>query len=421
MAVLTNTNNITTAKKTVTSTVSNPQTPKKTTAPTGLSAMQKAYVNLTPEEEAAIKDAQTRYGNATTDKERQKAHADAEQIRSKHDFSGGASGTDYVKIPSAMEKAIGSTLSQGGYTSTLTPEIASLLKSINTSSFNYDPTKDEQFQKYKGQMIDAGQKAYTNSVAGASIPGVSTNSVAEQIAQGANTQYLNKIGDAESTYMDKAYQRFMDDRTNNYNQVNALLGIDNTGYSRYADNRNFNQDVKQQNWQNNFNQKQFNENVRQFDKNFSENQRQFNKTYAFDERKQSFAERQALVQNAIQQGQLSVQQGQLQLERDKYKSDNNPDSFDNQLKLKSAGMTATKNKNGGYTISTDPAATLGSKNSLAYKDYNTIGRGMLDKATYDTYTGSYKKLYSPDQVKQWALGLPLTDAEIARLLSDLGV
>jgi len=65
------------------------------------------------------------------------------------------------------------------------------------------------------------------------------------------------------------------------------------------------------------------------------------------------------------------------------------------------------------------------KGGLTYKDYITMGREMMDKGykayDYDKEEEVFKKINDPQVVKEWALGLLLEPAEIAKLLSDLGV
>lgn len=58
------------------------------------------YMNeagMSPEDQAALKAAGDRYNNATTDEERAAAHAQAEGIRGKYGYSGGADGSEYIE------------------------------------------------------------------------------------------------------------------------------------------------------------------------------------------------------------------------------------------------------------------------------------------------------------------------------------
>lgn len=57
---------------------------------------------------------------------------------------------------------------------------------------------------------------------------------------------------------------------------------------------------------------------------------------------------------------------------------------------------------------------------IGYKDYLSAGRDMLKK-TYNSDAEDWVTPYTTDQVKEWALGLPLDDVYQAKLLSDLGI
>ena len=222
-----------------TSTTKTPTTPKidvseKSNTGTGVYDSQKG-ANMSQADIDAIAAAGLKYKNAETTAQKSAAHDEAEKIRAKYNYSGGVDGSNYVAI-TPKQYDMGLT---GGDGSSLNTQINDVLsKVLSKSEFSYDAEKDEAFQRYKEQMIDAGQKAYGSSVAGASIPGVSTNSVAEQIAQGANTAYLNKIGDAEQTFFDKAYNRYLQDSQTDNNNLSTLMNINNISYNRGQDTKN---------------------------------------------------------------------------------------------------------------------------------------------------------------------------------------
>lgn len=55
--------------------------------------------NMTPEDQAALKAAGNAYNSATTDEERAAAHKQAEDIRAKYNYSGGADGSQVIETP----------------------------------------------------------------------------------------------------------------------------------------------------------------------------------------------------------------------------------------------------------------------------------------------------------------------------------
>lgn len=106
------------------------------------------------------------------------------------------------------------------------------------------------------------------------------------------------------------------------------------------------------------------------------------------------------VASDLASGRMSRAEAQARI--DEIKAQNDPKSLDYQYKQ--AQIDA-----------------LQGKGSLTYKDYVTMGTDMLSKGNYDSVLKQYVKINTPDQVRAWAFGLPLTAGEIARLLNDLGI
>ncbi|NSW92868.1 MAG: LysM peptidoglycan-binding domain-containing protein [Firmicutes bacterium] len=154
--------------------------------------------------------------------------------------------------------------------------------------------------------------------------------------------------------------------------------------------------------ENELERKKFEEQIRQFEKNFTESQKRWNEEFKFNQQKQTFEERQAEIENAVKNKQLSLQEAQLQLAHDKFIAENDPNSIDN--RYKQAQIDALQGKGG-----------------LTYKDYFSRGNEMLDKMYYDSASQTYVKLYTPEQVKSWVLGLPISIQEKVNLLNDLGI
>ena len=184
--------------------------------------------------------------------------------------------------------------------------------------------------------------------------------------------------------------------------LNRALQQEQQNFERALALRQLTGQEQQRQFENELALKQFNESVRQFEQNFTGNQRRWNAQHEFDQRKQTFAERQADIENAVRNRQLSMQEAELQLAYDKFKAENDPNSID--YKYKQAQIAALLNKG-----------------SLTYSDYVSMGRDMLDKMYYDSAAQTYVRLYTPEQVKNWVLGLPISTQEKANLLNDLGI
>lgn len=135
----------------------------------------------------------------------------------------------------------------------------------------------------------------------------------------------------------------------------------------------------------------FEESVRQFDIGQENWQQQFTHQQMQDK-----------IQNALAQRRISNEQAQIALQQARFYAEQDPNSLDNQYKK--AQIDAMQGKSG-----------------LQYRDYITIGRDMLDKANYDSVSGTYNHMYNIGQVRDWALGLPLDAQQKANLLNDLGI
>lgn len=53
--------------------------------------------------------------------------------------------------------------------------------------------------------------------------------------QQAYDEYLSQLNDKALDFRDKAYQQYLNEQADRYNQMNVVTGLDNTDYSRYRD------------------------------------------------------------------------------------------------------------------------------------------------------------------------------------------
>lgn len=120
------------------------------------------------------------------------------------------------------------------------------------------------------------------------------------------------------------------------------------------------------------------------DKTFDENVRQFEMQYGLNLKRMELDEAQRAIDNAYRQGQLTLQQAQQALAEAKFIEDQ---------KQNSTGL---------------------------YNTYMSQAMQML-QGTYDSATGKYVSQYTPEQVKLWILSLPLSDEQIANILNGLGL
>ena len=173
-------------------------------------------------------------------------------------------------------------------------------------------------------------------------------------------------------------------------QEAGLTGTYNGGQTLAAQGQTFNQGLQTKQLGLQEQGQQFNQALQQ--KQFDQAVSQFQQQFGLNLRQQSFSEAQAAVQNAISRGQLSVSQGNLALQQAKFAADNDPNSFDNQMKkalyeeqLKGAqlGNTNQELQNQGLQQSLTSTPTV---NTKPYQDLiNTrfMGTDNLGRQTFD--------------------------------------
>ena len=122
---------------------------------------------------------------------------------------------------------------------------------------DYDPDSDASFLAYKNQYLRGGQKAMQDTMAKAvALSGGYDNSYANSVAQQTYNDYTAALADkipelakaAQDMYMSKLsmyqnldnteYARRQDERSDQYNQLNALMNLENTEYGYYGDDWN---------------------------------------------------------------------------------------------------------------------------------------------------------------------------------------
>ena len=117
--------------------------------------------------------------------------------------------------------------------------IQSILDGIlNKKSF--DASKDANYQLLYDQArqsyMQAGDKAMRDTMGAMQAQTGGYGSTAATIAGSqAYDNYLQGMNDNNSALMQLAYQMYQDDRNDQYNQLGAVTGLDDTDYARYRD------------------------------------------------------------------------------------------------------------------------------------------------------------------------------------------
>ena len=125
------------------------------------------------------------------------------------------------------------------YSSKYDDTIASLVDKItNRKSFSLadDANYNQLYNNYKERYTANAQRAMNDTLASANASTGGYGSTYGQIAaQQAYDQQMEGLNDNNLALMQLAYQMYGDDVADNYNQLNAVTGLDNTDYSRYRD------------------------------------------------------------------------------------------------------------------------------------------------------------------------------------------
>lgn len=125
----------------------------------------------------------------------------------------------------------------GDYQSRFTGKIDGIMDRIlNRETFNYDMNADQLYQQYKEQYTRQGQQAMKDVMGNAAaLTGGYGNSYATTVGSQAYQQYMGQMNDKVLDLYQIAYQKYMDEGSNMYNQLGALQSVDDAEYGRYQD------------------------------------------------------------------------------------------------------------------------------------------------------------------------------------------
>lgn len=204
----------------------------------------------------------------------------------------------------------------GEYTSRYDDQIQQMLTGLTDGSrkFDYNFADDELFKYYSDLYQQQGRQASLDAMGqAAAMTGGYGNSYAESVANQANQQYLTQLYDKGLEFRDRAYQQYQDELANDYNRLGLLQQAENQDYGRYrdltgdwrtdrdyytgrtdtesdrdyqrwADDRNYWNTIAQQENQDYWTGRNFDQSAYQFDRSQEQNQRQFDANMAENQR-----------------------------------------------------------------------------------------------------------------------------------------
>lgn len=129
------------------------------------------------------------------------------------------------------------------YESKYTEQIDSILNSIlNNKQFSYtadDLANDELYQMYRENYTRQGDLAMRDTMGNAAaLTGGYGSTYASAAGQQAYDNYLSQLNDLALEFSDRAYQQYLNEQSERYNQLGAVTGLDETDYNRYRDTVN---------------------------------------------------------------------------------------------------------------------------------------------------------------------------------------
>ena len=156
------------------------------------------------------------------------AHRQAEAIRQKYNYSGGADGSQYIPLD-ILEQAAPE------YTSRYQNTLDSVLDQwLNRDAFSYDPKTDPLYQAMQTMYTREGSRAMQDALGQASArTGGLASSYAVSAANQANNYYLAQLGDKLPELQQLAYEMYLGDADAQARQIQMLQSLENDNYNRY--------------------------------------------------------------------------------------------------------------------------------------------------------------------------------------------
>lgn len=185
---------------------------------------------------AALEAAGRDYNNATTQEQRDAAHAQAEAIRALYGYSGGGDGSQY--IPSQTPQFDEWTYAQAPqYEDPYAGQMDELLGQIlNREKFSYDYTQDPLYQQYLEQYLREGNRSMQDTLGAVSArTGGLASSWAQTAAQSANDYYASQAADKIPELYQLAYDMYLKDLDGKVQDLGLLQSMSNSQYDRYRD------------------------------------------------------------------------------------------------------------------------------------------------------------------------------------------
>ena len=217
----------------------------------GKESWSDADLQMSPEHQDLMLQYKQGYALADNDADRKYWNTMAENLRKKYGYSGGADGSQYNEL-GILDREYNDT---SQYESQYLDKINNLLTELENAEFSYDYATDPSYQAYLNAFTRQGNSAAEAAMAQSAA---NTGGVASSYAAaGANQMqqaYAQKAADMIPQLEQQAYERYANDISNRFNLANLYGSLDQNDYQRFADNKNFNFNQWQANYDNAYQQ-----------------------------------------------------------------------------------------------------------------------------------------------------------------------
>ena len=198
---------------------------------------------------------------------------------------------------------------------------------LNREDFKYNHENDDSYKALEKSYDIKGDRAMEDVMGAASqMTGGRTNSWSESTAAQAKGRFDEGLMEKIPALEQAAYQRYMNEGNQDAQALNSLLGVSNSKYNRFSDDRNFDRGVEESD-------RNFNRDIMESDRNFNFQSKEaeaaaerwntefdynVNRDQVLDDRwleQWDFEKQQSAISNAFQNRQISISEANAALNR----------------------------------------------------------------------------------------------------------
>lgn len=176
----------------------------------------------------------------------QAAHDAAEKIRAKYDYSGGADGSEYIKLGTGASPAKADTswldkLGDSNYNYDQSGQISAKLDALlNRTPFSYDAASDPLYQQYRKQYTREADRSAEDVLGKTAVmTGGMPSTAAVAASQQASDYQMSQMTDKIPELQQLAYSMYQDGLNADRADLNTLIGLEDNNYNRWLADRNY--------------------------------------------------------------------------------------------------------------------------------------------------------------------------------------